>query len=1303
MYNSPNWNSESASADNMLLRLEIRKASSLPNDSRFGSARFSVSVYLDDQEYKTSITQQGISPVFNEVFVLCGQPSSKVTIKVLCIHSMIKNNTHVICETNAMEVYDLLSTQGRDHFIPLQILSNRIKEVRGEKPSITIRMSANSGSTAPVIRSSTAALLKATTLSGDSVVQGVLQGDMSVTRSNWANLLAKLHAFARIAEAIGQLDEKVRVAVTVMTVAFQLVVQQHDRDIRVNHLIDTMAKLYDVLLDIRPIERIISFEKTIGSIISQTIECAYFVTEYCSHSSFAQRFAEYTLSNVDEVISDFERAFNNLRIDLLIGSTTQVTLVTMRILKNVQKVSNMLARISNTLDLPLLRGASWSPRLTCLPGTLDDTLDEIKVWVATPGNQRICLLLGDQKSGKTSLAHSTAQQFWQEGRLGSAIFLRHKLEPTAEQACQSELLFTTIARELAAFDEAINLHISSALHRQPLLGTADIERQFPELVVRPLSELAFVGPILIVIDGLNHCDNLRHVVAVMTKSLDRLPPNVRFLITSRPEDVVEAAFGGLPQCFVHRLQRTEKSEAEVMSALEHLQHLNSKIFEEHTTLLVATKAQERSLDIPLWKSTILSFLRNCTSGESKELVRRLMAFNVTSDPRAAMEDLYSAILDTLLPANISESSSFARSWNSVLGFMIYRLPISITTAESFLLHATNRRISSRPIATLYACGCIVDVKDEQRVIMHPSFEQFITNTMMSKWSQQRYSLATLCLDVMNTFLTRNICRIEDSSVLNSELAHKDALIQQHVPEALNYACLNWISHLLCIKIDEVKDGNELFEQLHQFLFEHLLHWFELMSLLDLLDTAYRTILSLREWLQANKAPDPLLRMVPDGIRFIKKFGYLMSIATLHIYETALLFTPKRTLLFETYQKYIIEDRQIEVSGVEEEWLPLSLVLRGHQRSISHLAFSPDGRHIASASWDNSVRVWDAELGLLTGMFEHPAKVLSVVFSPDALYLASGTEEGKVSVWRLDEGKLVAEFQGPVDDITCIAFSPDETEIIACFDGSGVCINDSQTGRYISGPVQGYAQRDNAIAFIDGRLIVASTSLVEETVRIWDGKTGQAVDGGRPLKHTSFVECIAFSPSGSHLACGTVDGEIWVWVWDAARMWRVLDVSPKRGGHSGGISALRFSNSGDMLVSVSWDKTMRVRDLRAQREIRCFSLDEGTNALALSPDGSTAACASISDRVLVWDLKSESESAAAGTPSLTGNVTNIPGITHDLMITFGFPVSYLNDEPHDRKRWYIDKSKRRVLWLPHQYSGRMSGLLKDVRVLASRLR
>jgi WD40 repeat protein/serine/threonine protein kinase len=250
-----------------------------------------------------------------------------------------------------------------------------------------------------------------------------------------------------------------------------------------------------------------------------------------------------------------------------------------------------------------------------------------------------------------------------------------------------------------------------------------------------------------------------------------------------------------------------------------------------------------------------------------------------------------------------------------------------------------------------------------------------------------------------------------------------------------------------------------------------------------------------------------------------------------------------------------------------------LSLKGHASSISSVAFSPDGKRLASGSgtWDatkrafvsREVKLWDAQTGqeLLT-LKGHSAAVVSVAFSPDGKRLASGSGDdvnrypprpGEVKVWDAQTGQELLSFQGG----RSVAFSPNGKRL-ASASGEGVKVWDAQTGQEI---LTLRVRTGGAVAFSPDGKRLASNSYLRGSgeIKVWDAQTGKELL--TPQGHTALVWSVAFSPDGKRLtsSLGGPDGE--VKVWDAQTGQELLTL---KGGGIG--SSVAFSPDGHRLAS-----------------------------------------------------------------------------------------------------------------------------------------
>ncbi|TFK60933.1 hypothetical protein BDN72DRAFT_747725, partial [Pluteus cervinus] len=166
----------------------------------------------------------------------------------------------------------------------------------------------------------------------------------------------------------------------------------------------------------------------------------------------------------------------------------------------------------------------------------EEVLDGLNMWAQNPDERLVSVLVGDIREEASLIAHKLCEHFSDQKRLGSAVFFPETTQ-NVEPSCR--FLVSTIARDLAALDPAFAESIADAIARSPRLArqSDDLSGQFENLLVHPLQSLTVVGPVLIVIDGLDRCsDYLKFVEALGSNQvLKNIPRNIRFLLTVGPQ------------------------------------------------------------------------------------------------------------------------------------------------------------------------------------------------------------------------------------------------------------------------------------------------------------------------------------------------------------------------------------------------------------------------------------------------------------------------------------------------------------------------------------------------------------------------------------------------------------------------------------------------------------------------------------------------------------------------------------------------------------------------------------------------
>ena len=193
--------------------------------------------------------------------------------------------------------------------------------------------------------------------------------------------------------------------------------------------------------------------------------------------------------------------------------------------------------------------------------------------------------------------------------------------------------------------------------------------------------------------------------------------------------------------------------------------------------------------------------------------------------------------------------------------------------------------------------------------------------------------------------------------------------------------------------------------------------------------------------------------------------------------------------------------------------------------VSEVAFTPDGRHIATVCDDGKTKLWDVAAQRRIHVFHETGHEMeSVDFSPDGSLLATAGRSAEIRVWNVDDRTSAAELTGHQGSIWSVRFSPDGRLLASGSSDKSIRLWDVETWRCIS-VLQGAYECVNTLAFTpDSRILAAGDD--GTTVNLWDVANEECLLSLK--EHVNDVTSVAFSPDGTVLATGSLDYTIKFW-------------------------------------------------------------------------------------------------------------------------------------------------------------------------------
>jgi hypothetical protein len=498
---------------------------------------------------------------------------------------------------------------------------------------------------------------------------------------------------------------------------------------------------------------------------------------------------------------------------------------------------------------------------SCLEGTRERLLTDIFTWFDNmdDSSSHVFWLNGLAGTGKTTVARSVAARAREQERLAGTFFFSRNNADTRK----AHAVIPTILYQLAIRHHMFRQLICTAIKSDIDVRDRAIATQVKTLLANLGSTTTTARPLLIVIDALDECDpgNNDDGVGVIRALIDTVAslPSFKLFITSRVErnisDMFRSEYFGARKLALHYDIETRIVRSDIHLYLERkFSELGRKrnIDLPFPSVEDLEKLIERAGTLFIYAATVFKYVADQKSSPKLRL-KQILSQTPSQVPYQyrTLDMVYSQVISDAA-VTTEEPDIHTHTLHSILSTLVV-LQESLPLAAIAELTDIGKEETEVIVQRL---SSVLLVEQEKPIrLYHPSFPDFITDPKRCRNDIGRYVvtpsevhtyLARRCLEVMNTYLRRDMCNIRDAALLNSEIPNLHDELAEATPRELRYACKFWCIHLRLSKSGKLPD--KTLDGLIIFTTKHLFHWVEMLSLMGELSVVQHDLLPLLTYL-----------------------------------------------------------------------------------------------------------------------------------------------------------------------------------------------------------------------------------------------------------------------------------------------------------------------------------------------------------------------------------------------------------------------------------------------------------------------
>ncbi|TFK68524.1 hypothetical protein BDN72DRAFT_898084, partial [Pluteus cervinus] len=685
----------------------------------------------------------------------------------------------------------------------------------------------------------------------------------------------KLNTFSDAVKSITEVHPHAQMAAKILFAVIDLIGKQAESDEKMQELLELLEQVYSFVEDsARVNEMLQAHQDLLKALAIRTIKLAGFIERYAEKQNFWKRLSQNALADVNSEIQRHKA-----------------------ILEDLMKAIQQRGMLQIQLDTQFICAESLAKQ--CLPGTRIGPIDDILNWAMGKSDDPspVLWLSGGAGTGKSTIAHTVAHLFRQMGHLGSFFCFDQNLSGDRRH----EKVFTTISRDLADLHPMMRDAVTSVVQALPAAqrSSSDVLLQWKNLILPSFAKLSahadgaslpLIGPILIIVDALDESgdsrtrESLLSIFAGGKDGEEKLPPNVRILLISRPLDDIYDALA--ESRYVTRKSMDEIPETS--TRLDIAQYIKHRLDAQLKGFLDDGQVQnlvDASHGLFQWTYLACEYIlghhvhgNRRGAGLPKEKRFKKLCSPKRSGKAERGDDLLYSMYTTILKELFDmEDDDIRNLFLSVMSqILVTREPLprsSLNAMRDYMSGVLDEDKDISPVID-HMGPLLTGVSNPSIPLrpIHTSFYDYLTSKSASgdffvdvEATTMRRGMAQSTLAVMKKKLRFSIAGVKTSYHKNTNDAL--AAAAEEIPPELQYACKHWSGHLTPLSFDD-----NLAKSVTHLLYKQFPFWLEVLS--RSLRTTSVPFSRVITWLQEGDGK--LAEFARDALQFIQLFATPIS-------------------------------------------------------------------------------------------------------------------------------------------------------------------------------------------------------------------------------------------------------------------------------------------------------------------------------------------------------------------------------------------------------------------------------------------